>query len=167
MRNMLAKQLQDALNEQVRMEFSSAYVYLAMSTYFDGEKLPGFSKWMRVQYAEETGHALKLMDYLGDRGARVWLQAIERPNSEFKSVVDVFRRVLEHERKVTASIHHLYDLAGKKSDYPTQVMLQWFVTEQVEEEKSVQDILDRLEMIGDNGASLYMLDHQMGARASK
>lgn len=157
----------EALNEQVRHELYAAYLYLAMMNYFEAESLGGFAHWMRLQAKEELGHAMKLVDFLNDRGARVELQAVDRPPQSFDSPLAVLRAALEHERQVTKKIEAIYDRALEERDYPAQVMLQWFVTEQVEEEKSASDIVDRLERAGDSGGALLVLDEQLGQRADE
>lgn len=161
---MLSKSLQDAINEQINLELSSAYVYLSMSAHFEAENLGGFANWMRVQYHEETEHAMKFYKYVFDRGGKVLLKAIAQPAAKFKMPLDVFRIVLGHEQKVTASINKLYELALKEEDYATQNFLQWFIKEQVEEEKNATDIINMLEMIGSTPISLMMADRQLGAR---
>jgi ferritin len=161
---MLSKTMQDAFSEQIRYEFSSAYLYLSMALYFEKLSLPGFAKWMRVQYTEEQAHALKMLDHVVDRGDTVTLSAIEKPSSDFKSVTDVFERTVAHERKVTGLINNLYAQAAKENDYASMEMLQWFIKEQVEEEKNVTLILEQLKMVGDKGSSLVMLDHRIGKR---
>jgi ferritin len=161
---MLSKSLQKALNDQVGKEFSSAYLYLSMSAWFQAENLPGCAHWMRLQHQEEAAHALKLFDYLHDREGAVELQAIVQPQAKFGSPLDVFKEALAHERKVTASINQLYGLAQKENDYATQIALQWFVTEQVEEEKNAAGIVEQLKMVGENRIALLMLDRQLGAR---
>ena len=163
---MLSTTLTDAINDQIAFEMNSGYLYLGMSAYCEGRNLPGFAKWLRIQWQEEVGHAMKLYDMVLERGARVTLQSIEKPPVKYSSVLDLFKQVLAHEKKVTATINKLYALATKESDYATQVALQWFITEQVEEEKNVADILAALELIGDSGTSLYMLDRQMDSRAA-
>ncbi|GAB4532095.1 MAG: ferritin [Anaerolineae bacterium] len=161
---MLSKTLENAINDQIKNELYSAYLYLSMSAYFEAHNLPGAARWMRLQSQEETSHAMRLFDYMNDRGNHVVLQAIDQPPSEFESMLDIFQKALEHERKVTGMINHIYDLAVKENDYPTQVEMQWFVTEQVEEEKSASDIVEQLKMIGEHGPSLIMLDRALGAR---
>jgi ferritin len=161
---MLGKLLQDALNEQINLELSSAYLYLSMSAHFEGENLGGFANWMRVQYHEETEHAMKFYKYVYDRGGKVTLKAIPQPATKFKTTLDVFNMVLEHEQRVTASINKLYELAVKDKDYATQSSLKWFIDEQVEEEKNATDIINMLEMIGDSSMGLVMADRQLGAR---
>jgi len=164
---MLSKTLQDALNEQIKNELYSAYVYLSMSAHFEAQNLRGFAHWMRVQSQEEVSHALRIFDFVNDRGGRVVLQAIDKPPVEFKSPLDAFQNALTHERKVTGMIHKLYELAVKENDYPAQVMLQWFIEEQVEEEKSATEVVDQLKLIGDQGAGLFMLDRQLGERKAE
>ncbi|HVN49050.1 MAG TPA: ferritin [Bacteroidota bacterium] len=161
---MLSKSLQNAINEQINQELYSAYLYLSMSAHFLTQNFPGFANWTRIQYQEETGHALKFFDYLHDRGSSVALKAIEQPAAKFQTPLDVFKQILEHEQKVTGLINKLYELALKEQDYPAQAFLQWFITEQVEEEKNATDIINLLEMIGTSPVSLIMADRQVGAR---
>ena len=156
--------VQDAVNEQIKHELSSAYVYLSMSAHFEAENLPGFARWMRVQAQEELGHAMRLFDYVNRRGGRVILQAVEQPPHNFSSPLSIFEHALEHETKVTQLIEQLYETAVQHKDYATQVEVQWFITEQVEEEDSAVLIVDQLKMAGDNRAALLMLDRQLGAR---
>ena len=164
---MLSKSIQDAINDQINKELFSSYLYLAMSSYYAESNLSGFASWMRVQSTEEYGHAMKFYGYVIERNGHVELAPIDKPQAKFKSPVDVFRQVLDHEQKVTAMINKLYELATKEKDYPTQIMLEWFITEQLEEEKSAGDILEQLKMIGDSPVSIVMMDRQLAARASK
>lgn len=164
---MLSQKVQDALNEQLKDEFYSAYLYLAMSAHCEATNLPGFARWMRLQGQEEVSHAMKLFDYLNDRGGRALLGAIAKPPAEFQSPLALFEQTLEHERQVTGKIHALYQLATQESDYPTQVMLHWFIEEQVEEEKSVSEIVAQLKLIGDHIPPILMLDHRLGQRAGE
>jgi ferritin len=161
---MISKSLQDALNEQINFELFSAYLYLSMSAHFESQNLSGFANWMRVQYQEETGHAMKFYKYVFDRSGVVTLKALAQPATKFKTPVEVFKQVLEHEQKVTSLINKLYELAVKEKDYAAQSFLQWFINEQVEEEKNAADIINMLEMIGDSSVSLIMADRQLGAR---
>jgi ferritin len=161
---MLGKTIQDAMNEQIKNEFYSAYQYLSMAAYCESMNLPGFAHWMRAQSQEETEHAMKFYDYILDRGGRVVLQAMEQPVVEFGSPLEVFERALEHERKVTAMINDLYGLALRENDYASQAFLQWFVTEQVEEEKNAGDVVETLKMIGDKSEALFLLDRELGQR---
>nr|MBC7245557.1 ferritin [Chloroflexota bacterium] len=164
---MLNKKLQEAMNEQIKNELYSGYLYLSMSAYFEANNLPGFAHWMRLQAAEEQAHALKFFDFIVDRGGRVVLQTIDQPPVEFKSPLAVFENTLEHEQKVTALINKLYELAIAEKDYPAQVMLQWFINEQVEEEKNASQIVETLKMAGEKGQALLMLDHQLGERGKE
>ena len=164
---MLSQKLQDAINEQISSEFYSAHLYLSMAAYCDTLSLGGFAHWLKLQYSEELEHALKLFDFITDRGGRVALQAIEQPPIEFESVTSVMQMALEHERKVTAMIDSLYELALDERDYSAHVLLEWFVDEQVEEEKSVAEIISHLEMIGDDGTGLLILDSRLGERSSE
>lgn len=159
--------MQDALNNQINHEFYASYLYLAMSAYLDDANYPGFAQWMRVQSQEEYGHAMKIFNYINDRDGKVVLKAIQQPQTEFKSPLEVFSMALEHERKVTGMINDLYSMAMKENDYPTQVMLQWFINEQVEEEKTALGIVDQLKMIGDSPTAMIMLDRQLGARSKE
>jgi ferritin len=157
---MLSKTMQDAINEQIQKEYHSSYLYLAMSAYCEASTLPGSAK-------EELSHAMKLFDHMVDRGGRVTLQAIQQPAAEYKSALDVFEKVLAHEQLVTASIHKLYALALKENDYPAQVMLQWFVAEQVEEEKSAGQVVEQLKAVGESKTSLMLLDRHLGKRGGE
>lgn len=162
---MIEKKMQDALNEQVNAEIYSAYLYLSMAAYFEANSLSGFAGWMRVQYQEEMSHALKLYDYVNERGGRVQLAAIDEPPAEWKSPVDVFQETLEHERLVSSLIHKLVDLAIELGDHATNQMLQWFVGEQVEEEATAEQILDEIKLIGDARSGIFMLNRELGQRA--
>jgi ferritin len=163
---MLSKTMQKALNDQIQKEINSSYIYLAMSAYCEANGLPGSATWMRVQSQEEYGHAMKLFGFVNDRGGRVTLQALPTPPAEWKSALDAFKKVLEHEQYITASIHKLYAQALKENDYPSQVLLQWFVSEQVEEEKNATAIVDQLKAIGESKSSLLMIDHHLAKRGA-
>lgn len=163
---MLNKKIQEALNDQINHEFYSGYYYLAASAYCEEKTLAGFAKWLKVQAHEEITHGMKLYDLIHARGGHVELGKIDQPPSQFKSLVDVFQLVLKHEQQVTAMIHGLYELAQKEKDYATQIALQWFVTEQVEEEKSSGELVERLKMIGDQGNLLMMMDKELGLRSA-
>jgi ferritin len=163
---MLGKVIQDAMNEQMKSEFYAAYQYLSMAAYCESENLPGFAHWMRTQAQEETLHAMKFYDFILDRNGRVVLQAVEEPVVEFGSPLEVFERALEHEQRVTAMINDLYGLAVRENDYASQTFLQWFVTEQVEEEKNAGDVVETLKMIGDRSEALFLLDRELGRRGN-
>lgn len=158
------KKLVEAINEQIKNELYSAYLYLSMAAYFDSENLEGFAHWMKVQAKEEVEHAMKFYGFLNDRGERVILEAIEKPPSNFSSPVDVFEKTLKHEKKVTALIGKLYDLAEKVKDKAAVILLQWFITEQVEEEKNASSILEKLKMIGNKPQGILMVDGHMAKR---
>ena len=164
---MLNPAVEQALNDQIQKEFHSAYIYLSMSAYFEAGNLPGAAHWMRHQAEEEQEHAMKIFDFVHDRGGRVALQAIGQPPADFASPLAVFEAAYAHEQKVTKSIHDLYALAVKEGDYPTQVMLQWFIDEQVEEEKNASAIVAQLHMVGDSPAALFMIDRQLAARSGE
>lgn len=161
---MLSQTLQDAINEQINYELYSAYIYLAMAAYCDSITRPGFAHWMRVQAQEEVEHAMKFYTYVYDRGGKVALQAIGQPPADFRSELDVFEKTLAHERKVTARINDLYALAARENDYASQSFLQWFLDEQVQEERDASQIVEMLKMIGDSKNGLFMLDHELGER---
>jgi ferritin len=161
---MLSKAMQEAINEQIKNELYSGYLYLSMAAYFESQTLPGFARWMRVQDTEERMHAMKFFDYVLDRGGMVTLKPIAGPPTEFEGPLQVFELVLDHEKKVTAMIHKLYDLALKEKDYATQVLLQWFITEQVEEEKNATQVIEKLRMVDAKCHGGLMLDHEMGKR---
>jgi ferritin len=163
-RVMLGKAVRDSLNEQIKKELDSAYLYLSMSAYCESENLPGFAKWLRVQWEEEIGHGMKLFGFVIERGGQVTLQAIEKPQTKWKSPLEVFEHVAAHEQKVSASINSVYEVALKEGDYATQVELQWFIKEQVEEEKAAGEIVHLIRLAGTSGPSLLMLDRQLGAR---
>jgi ferritin len=163
---MIPKTVLEALRAQIQKELYSAYVYLSMSAHFVSVNLPGFAHWTRKQFEEETSHGMKIFDYIHERGGRVVLEAIDKPPAEFKTPLDVMTKILEHERSVTASVNALYELAVKEKDYPTQIMLEWFIKEQVEEERSVDEVINMLKMVGDAPAGLVMLDRQLASRGS-
>lgn len=154
----ISKAMQDAINEQVKNEMYSAYLYLAMSAYFESLNMPGSAKWMRAQFAEEQAHALKMFDFINDRGGRVTLKAIDQPAFEWKSPIAAWENVLEHERKVTALINNLYAQAVAEKDYASQTFLAWFVSEQVEEEKNATLMVERFKQAGDHPSTLLLFD---------
>ena len=162
---MFSKKVQDAINDQIQREFESAYLYLSMTAYFDSMNLPGFANWMRIQFHEEQAHGFKFYDFVNDRGGRVVLQALGQPAVEFQSPLDAFEKTLAHEKKITGHINDLYALAVEEKDYASQILLQWFVEEQVEEEKNASDIVNMLKAVGDSYHTLIMLDRELGQRA--
>jgi ferritin len=161
---MISKAMQNAINEQINKELYSAYLYLSMAAYFEDQNLPGFGHWLHVQDGEERGHAMRFYEHLINRGGRVLLKAIAAPETEWKSSLEAFKVVQQHEAEVTASINALFELALKEKDYPAQVLLQWFINEQVEEEKNAAEIVRQLELIDAKGTAVLMLDHRLGKR---
>lgn len=156
----------NAINQQISMEFVSAYIYLAMSAYCERKNFTGSASWLRAQSAEEREHAMKLYEFLVDRGARIELLAIPAPETDYDSLHDIFRKALENEEKVSDSINQLYALALEEKAYATAAELQWFLTEQVEEEKTARQILSKLDLIAGDGPALLDLDREMGQRAA-
>lgn len=161
---MLSAKLEKALNVQINAEFWSAYLYLSMSAYCAAEGYAGFANWYNVQFKEEQDHALILANYIISRGGTVTLSPIEPVKTSWGSLLETMEDTLNHERKVTAMIHDLYALAVEEKDFATGSALQWFVDEQVEEEETAQGWIDKLKMVGKDGAGLYMLDNEMAAR---
>lgn len=162
---MLSPKMQAGLNEQIRNEIASGYLYLAMSAWLESQNMAGAAHWMRAQYKEELDHAGKLFAYVNDRNGRVTLEAIEKPTSDFGTLKETFEATLAHEQKVTAAINKLYELALSEKDYATQIELQWFVKEQIEEEKTVQDILLQIEACDARPHLMLMIDKRLGKRA--
>ena len=163
---MISKTMQKAFNEQINAELYSEYLYLAMSSYCDTIDLPGFANWMLQQSTEERIHAMRFYNFVHDRDGEVELLAIDKPPVKYKNVLDMFENVLKHEQLVTKRIHDLYALAQKENDYAAQVELQWFISEQVEEEKTAKDIIQQLKWVGDKSTALFMLDQKLDQRAA-
>jgi ferritin len=161
---MLSQKMTTALNNQVNAELYSSYLYLAMSAHFSDVNLEGFAHWMNMQAREELLHAMKFFDYINERGGRIMLQAIDAPPAAWDSPLAVFNQVLAHEQKVTGLINDLVNLAVAEKDHASNIFLQWFVTEQVEEEASVNSVLQKLKLMGDNSGGLFMIDQQLLAR---
>lgn len=158
------KKLEKALNDQITKEIYSAYLYMAMSAYFESENLAGFSHWMKMQIHEELLHTSKFFNFLNGRGISVVLNAIDKPPAKFISIEDVFKKTLAHEIKVTASINQLYTLTKDVNDNATQIFLQWFINEQVEEEKNARDILAKLKYVKNEPAGILILDKELASR---
>jgi len=156
--------VESALNNQVNAEMYSSYLYLSMSAWADSQGMKGVSHWFKVQYQEELMHAIKIFDFINDRGGVPKLQAIAEPPSEWKNVVELFEAVFAHEQDVTKSVNNLYKLAHDENDHASSTFLQWFVSEQVEEEANVKDILDQLKLTGGQGSGLFMIDRELSAR---
>jgi ferritin len=162
---MLAKKVEAAMNDQLQKELQSAYVYLGMSAYAEHSSFPGMAQWLRAQWEEELAHAMRFYNFIVDRGAVVEFQSLQAPPVEYSSMLNVFEQALEHERSVTRSINELYELVAKEKDFASQAWLDWFATEQVEEEKTVGQIVDDLHRIGDRGDGLYLVDRDLGSRS--
>jgi ferritin len=160
----LNESVEQKLNEQINAEFWSAYLYLSMSNYLSTIGMPGFAKWMRVQYEEETFHAMKLIDYINERNGKVVLKPIASVPIEWHGVMDVFKEALEHEEYITQLINECADVALDVRDHASMNFLQWFVNEQVEEEASVHELLDQLRLTGDKGNGLFVLDKEAATR---
>ena len=161
---MLKESVEKALNKQINAELYSAYLYQSMAAYFEDKSLDGFARWMDLQAEEEMEHARKIYDFVNERGGRVILEGIEKPKSDWNSNLEVFEYSLEHEEKVTAMINDLVALAAEEKDYATHSFLQWFVDEQVEEEDTFGEIVDKLKLVGDSTQGLFMMDDKLGVR---
>lgn len=161
---MLNQRMEDALNEQHNAELYSGYLYLAMSAWFQSINLSGFAAWMRVQAQEELVHAMKFYDYINERGGRVTLKTIDGPPSDWDSPLAAFEGAYAHEQKVTGMINDLVDLAREEHDHATEIFLQWFVSEQVEEEDSANEVVQKIKLMGDARGGLFMLDRELGQR---
>ncbi len=162
---MLNSRLEKEINKQINAELYSAYLYLSMSAYLSSKNLSGFANWMKVQFEEEQFHALKLYQYILERGGKIELEKIDKPKIVWKDTIEVFEESLAHEELVTSLINNLVDIAIEEKDHATLNMLQWFVAEQVEEEANVTDILDQLKLIDGKGSGLFMLDREAKARS--
>jgi len=163
---MISPKMQKALNTHLNEEFYSSYLYLSMAAYFEAKNLKGFANWMRLQSAEEQMHGMKFFNFILQKGGKVTLAEIGAPKIEWKSIPEVFADTLKHEQKISGLINKLVEVAMTEKDYATNTFLQWFVTEQVEEEANVEEIVQKIEMIGDNKSGLYMLDNELGARVT-
>ncbi len=162
----LSKRMQVALNQQIKAELDSAYLYLALSSELDSRGLKGFAHWLRIQWEEELKHGLKLYDFLLQRDAKVELHALEKPKIDPKlTTLEIFTQVLAHEQYISARINELYALAVEDRDYGSQTLLHWFIEEQLEEEESAREIMDNLSLVGEEGAALFLLDREMSQRS--
>lgn len=161
---MLKEAVEKTINDQINAEFHSAYLYLSMSAYFESIGLSGFAHWMSIQFQEEQSHALKFVNYVNERGGRVILKPIEAVDVEFEGVIDVLEKTLAHEQMITDRINKMMDVAIELSDHATKSFLQWYVDEQVEEEATVEEILNNLKLIGGSGQGLLMMDREMKSR---
>jgi len=161
---MISKEMTDAVNKQIAKEFYSAYLYLSMASYFEVETYPGFANWMRVQAQEESCHAMIFFNYISAQGQRAILGEIDAPLAKFTDPLDIFKKTLAHEKIVTASIYNLVEIAISEKDYATQKFLDWFVTEQVEEESNANTIIGKLEKIKNSSEGLFLLDNELKTR---
>lgn len=161
---MFSATMQEAINGQINRELYSSYLYMAISMYFQDEDLSGAASWMRVQALEELTHAEKFMNYVNERGGRVELQAIDKPQKMWETPVDAFKAALEHERFISSSINDLVTLARSENDYMSDNFLQWYVAEQVEEEASVNEVIRMFTLAGNAGGGLLMIDRELGSR---
>jgi ferritin len=160
----LSPKIEDAFNKQLNAELYSAYLYLSMSAYFESQNFAGMAHWMWIQAQEEFVHATKFFNFINDRDGRVLLAQIEAPQTEWDSPLDAFQGALAHEQEITRLINGLVDLSMAESDHAADTFLQWFVTEQVEEEATAKTIVDKLKLAGDNPVALLMLDGELGQR---
>lgn len=162
---MVSEKMFEALNKQLNAELYSAYMYLSMAAYFESKSLNGFANWMKAQAAEEVTHGMKFYDYISERGGRVKMMAIDEPPTEWESPFEAFKAVYNHEVKVSGLINNLVDLALEEKDHMTYNFLQWFVAEQVEEESSADEIVQKLKLAGKEGSGLFLMDRELGTRA--
>ena len=163
---MIGKKIENAMNEQIKHETFSAYLYFSMAAYFHSKSLDGMAQWMKAQAQEEFAHALRFFNHINDRGGRIELQALEKPQTEWESPIAAFKAALVHEEFITGKINDLAKLADDENDRAAGIMLQWFVTEQVEEEDSVSTVIDMLGFIGDSGHGILMADRELGSRVA-
>ncbi len=161
---MISNKMCKALNEQVNAELFSSYLYLSMSSWFSDRSLSGFASWMRVQDQEELSHAMKIYDYILERGGKVKLGSVDQPDSKWKSALAVVEEVARHEAKVTGLVNDLVDVALSEKDHAANIFLQWFVAEQVEEEASVGEVVERMKMIAGDSAGMFAMDMELGKR---
>ncbi len=161
---MISKKMVEALNEQINKELYSGYLYAAMSSFASSRGMSGVANWFNIQAQEEVSHAQKFYAYVNSQGGRVVFKAIDEPPQEYSSVAALFEKTLEHEKFVTSLINDLVSLSKEEKDYATEVMLQWFITEQIEEEENASEILNKLKMVGEDGNGVFMLDKELGQR---
>lgn len=163
---MASKKIIDALNNHLNEELYSSYLYLSMAAYCEGKNLNGFAHWFKLQSQEEYGHGMRFYGFINQLGGKVALKAIKAPKTTWKSLNEIFKETLKHEQDITGLINKLVGLAMQEKDYATNNFLQWFVNEQVEEEATVEGILDKLDLIGDAKSGLFMLDRELGSRTA-
>ncbi|MFZ5815216.1 MAG: ferritin [Bacillota bacterium] len=164
---MLNQKMEAALNEQIKEELSSAYTYLGMAASCEANNYPGMAHWLEVQAREELEHAMKLYRHVNDRGGKVALKALPEPPAQYDSLVALFEKVLAHEQKISGMIHNLYELAMAEKEYASIPVLQWFINEQVEEEKSASDVLNMVKMAGGGTQALMLLDRELAKRQAE
>ncbi len=164
---MMNQTIQDAINRQINAEMGASYSYLAMSAWCERNNFTGSARWLRAQSREEYGHAMRLFDFMLDRNARPDLLKLDQPRGEYKSLAEIFETAYEQEKSVSAQIDALYELAFREKTYPAAVQLEWFLNEQVEEEKTFREIVARLRMVGSDPAGLLEIDNSLGARTAK
>jgi ferritin len=164
---MISKKMLDALNNHLNEELFSSYLYLSMATYFEDKNLNGFANWFKMQAREEWAHGMKIYDFINQTGGKVTLKAIKAPKTTWKSILDVFKETLAHEKYITGLINKLVGQAMQAKDYATNNFLQWFVTEQVEEEATAEELLNKVKLIGDAKSGLFMLDRELGFRKAE
>lgn len=163
---MIGKKMAEELNKQLNREFYSAYFYLSMSAYSDILGFKGCASWFMMKNHEETQHAMKIYKYILEQGSQINLLPIEQPPTTFANILAMFEETLTHEQGVTKSFNELMDIAVSKKDHATQIFLQWFITEQIEEEATVDEIINKFKMVGERGDALFMIDNQLGQLAS-
>ena len=163
---MIGKRMQDAMNEQIKHELESAYLYLSMVAYFESTGAEGMAQWMRVQTQEEVEHAMRFFDHITERDGRVELIELSKPQKDWTSPLEAFKAAYEHEQFITRKIDELVTIAAEEGDHAASIMLQWFVTEQVEEEASTSRVVQMLEQVGDSGTGLLMIDRELGTRTA-
>jgi len=161
---MLNKRMEDELNKQIVAEMFSSNLYLSMSSYFESINLRGFANWMRIQAEEEMAHMMKFYTYILDRGGRAIIGSIDAPKNDWDNIISIFDEVFAHEQKITGLINNLLKIAREENDFATENFLQWFISEQVEEEANVSEILEQLKMVDGKGAGLFMLDRELKSR---
>jgi len=161
---MISEKMNEALNEQINAEWYSAYLYLSMEAYFESMNLPGFANWMRAQIQEEAMHAMKIYDFVNERSGRVLLKSVSQPPTEWESPLAAFEAAYKHEQKVTGLINDLVNLAIEEKDHASNTFLQWFVNEQVEEESSVNEVVQKLKMLENAPGGQFLIDRELGQR---
>jgi ferritin len=164
---MINRKIRDAFNQQIKEELESAYIYMSMAAWFHSQGLDGMAQWMKSQTVEEITHAMKFFDHLVERDGRVEMLPIDIKKTEWSSPLEAFQDAYKHEQYITGKINELAALSNQENDYAANAMLQWFVTEQVEEEASTSKVVRDLEMIGGKGQGLLMLDRELGQRTVK